>query len=586
MNILRTVRLQLKSGYLKQEPPSYTFMKRYPPLSRDTAPPVRKIERINIPYLKQYEGVLAKNPMYADERVYPAYWQHEPQALTLAKKQYELMEQGMSEEQAYDAAVKHVETLENQSYEDMKALLDKAGQKDARQPFLAAADPALLEAIAALRAKLKETPYDQLDAADQGEVDHIVQTKVLKWNEVERERRMKDPLFVLQFERLREAVFPEMTVAAAMHRVKTRDTFKSQLLDLFAISRSRLCTAAPFYYEVYASFFAKLKAEPLLGRWNERDRDVLSRWIIDTLALREIVEKSPTAKVQRYLDELRAQFFPMVRYPDRAASFELPSTDEFKAVLHANDVGYKRDNNKLYVKRFYRIPLLLFPRETFTTALLMDRERAKAAAEDEKSLLQEVMSAGLDEASVPELQQQLRDLLAGEAAGMISSDYGVRGGAGGSAGVDMSQLDALLQEADDDDTDDFAADGEADEDDEADKADDEEEEGSPAAVAERQADWDELVKKYVRTPSTTLEKERDTFLGNMERFDWTEAATEMELYTHNRERTENQLIIRARLSVDYERKESARRSREWRRRGVWIEKLPMPALELIDNRSS
>ena len=95
-----------------------------------------------------------------------------------------------------------------------------------------------------------------------------------------------------------------------------------------------------------------------------------------------------------------------------------------------------------------------------------------------------------------------------------------------------------------------------------------------------------MVKKYVRTPSTTLEKERDTFLGNMERFDWTEAATEMELYTHNRERTENQLIIRARLSVDYERKESARRSREWRRRGVWIDKLPMPALELIDNRSS
>ena len=445
LNILRTVRLQLKSGYLKQEPPSYTFMKRYPPLSRDTAPPVRKIERINIPYLKQYEGVLAKNPMYADERVYPAYWQHEPQALTLAKKQYELMEQGMSEEQAYDAAVQHVETLESQVYEDMKALLEKAGQQDARQPFLATADPALLEAIAALRAKLKETPYDQLDAADQGEIDHIVQTKVLKWNEVERERRMKDPLFVLQFERLREAVFPEMVVAAAAHRVKSRDDFKNELLNLFAVSRSRLCTAAPFYYEVYVSFFAKLKAEPLLGRWNERDREVLSRWIIDTLALREIVEKSPTAKVQRYLDDLRAQFFPMVRYPDRAASFDLPSTADFKALLYANDVGYKRDNNKLFVKRFYRIPLLLFPRETFTTALLMDRERAKAAVEDEKSLLQEVMSAGLDEASVPELQQQLRDLLAGDAAGMISSDYGVRGGSGGGAGVDMSQLDALLQ---------------------------------------------------------------------------------------------------------------------------------------------
>ena len=51
-------------------------------------------------------------------------------------------------------------------------------------------------------------------------------------------------------------------------------------------------------------------------------------------------------------------------------------------------------------------------------------------------------------------------------------------------------------------------------------------------------------------------------------------------------RTENQLIVRARLSVEYEQKEAARRFREWRRRGVWIEKLPPPALELIDNRTS
>jgi hypothetical protein len=541
---------------------------------------VRKIEKINIPYLKHYENVVAKNPIYADERVYPAYWQQEPQALTLAKKQYELMQQGMDEEGAYDEAMKYIETLESASYAELKSLLEKGGLKDARKPFTA--DATVADAIITLRAKLKETPYNQMELAEQGEIDYIVQSKVLKWNEVERERRMKDPLFVVQFEKLREVLFPEIAESTTSDRLKGREDFKDKLLGLFQVNKSRLCTAAPFYYEEYAAFFAKLKAEPMLGRWNEREREILSRWIIDTLALREIIEKSPTVKVQRYLDDLRAQFFPMVRYPDRASSFDVPSTEAFKAVLFANDVGYKREGNKgLYVRRYYRIPMLLFPKETFTTSLLMDKDRAKAVAEDEKSLLQEVMSAGLDEASVPELQQQLRDLLAGDtSAGYISSDYGVRGGESG--GVDMSQLDALLREADDDDTDDFAeADGEEEE-----IEVEEEEEEEVNEVQMSAGEWDKVVKKYVREPSTDLERERDEFLGNMEHSSWKDATSEIELYAFHRDRTENQLIIRARLSVEYEKKEAARRFREWRRRGVWIEKLPPPALELIDNRNS
>ena len=375
LNILRTVRLQLKSGYLKSEPTSYTFMKRYPPLSRDTAPPVRKIERINIPYLRQYENVVARNPIYADERVYPAYWQQEPQALTLAKKQYELMQQGQDEESAYDDAIKYIETLESKSYEELKSMLEKLGQKDARKPFMA--DASVAETIALLRIKLKETSYSSMELADQGEIDYLIQSQILKWNEVERERRMKDPIFVLQFENLRETIFPEINESNQNDRIKGREDFKDKLLGLFNVNKSRLCTAAPFYYEEYVTFFMKLKGEPMLGRWNEREREILSRWIINTLALREIIEKSPTVKVQRYLDDLRAQFFPMVRYPDRTHRYELPTVNDFKSILYANDVGYKRESNKLYVRRFYRIPLLLFPKETFTTTLLMDKERAK-----------------------------------------------------------------------------------------------------------------------------------------------------------------------------------------------------------------
>ena len=41
--------------------------------------------------------------------MYQAYWAHEPQALTLAKKQFEFMEKGDTEDEAYDKAVNFVE---------------------------------------------------------------------------------------------------------------------------------------------------------------------------------------------------------------------------------------------------------------------------------------------------------------------------------------------------------------------------------------------------------------------------------------------------------------------------------------------
>lgn len=49
--------------------------------------------------------------------------------------------------------------------------------------------------------------------------------------------------------------------------------------------------------------------------------------------------------------------------------------DDFKAILYANDVGYKRKDDKLFVQRIHRLPMLLFPKETFTTALLTDRKK-------------------------------------------------------------------------------------------------------------------------------------------------------------------------------------------------------------------
>jgi hypothetical protein len=323
-NLMRLLRIQLKMGYIDKEPVSYTFMKRYPPMMRDTVTPIRKVEVNSIPYLRLYEDALEKNPKFMDERVYPAYWQQEPLALTLAKKQYELMKKGMSEKDAYDGALEYTDQLEGRAYDEMKNIIEKSGDKGFLKPLKS--DPVFVKSMKKFSTLFSEIEYEDLDVRDQGEIDYILQTKVLKWNEVERERRMKDPEFVIQFKNLLKATFPKKSKFAVLREPFERSITKSTLMEFFNVSDTRLCTNEPFYYDDYLYYFQRAQEEPLLGRWNIRDRQNFSRWITDTLAIREIVERSLTSVVQRYLDDLRAQFFPMIRYPDRAQSFNLPST--------------------------------------------------------------------------------------------------------------------------------------------------------------------------------------------------------------------------------------------------------------------
>ena len=56
------------------------------------------------------------------------YWAHEPQALTLAKKQFEFMEKGDTEDEAYDKAVNFVEEKEGEAYENLKKLMSDLGR--------------------------------------------------------------------------------------------------------------------------------------------------------------------------------------------------------------------------------------------------------------------------------------------------------------------------------------------------------------------------------------------------------------------------------------------------------------------------
>lgn len=605
MHILRKLRLQLKTGFLRKEPSSYAFLKRYPPLSRDAANPVRNVEKHNIPYLKLYERAVAKNPLYADEKVYQAYWAHEPQALTLAKKQYEFMEKGDTETAAYDKAVTYVEEREGEAYESLKTLMsdlgDSMGGVDVKLPFLATAEKDLTITLSMFKEMLSNTPYGDLDLADQGEIDYFIQTKVLQWNEVERERRMKDPIFVRQFERLRASLLPEVGISSDEATEKRHAEYKDKLLKFFDINKSRLSAAKPFYYEEYQKYFEKLKGSPVLSKWSEMERTEFSHWIIDTLAVREMLDKNTTSTIQLYLDKLRAQFFPMIKYPLKASEYSLPPLEELKGVLYSNDVGYKKSEGQLFIRRYYLLPQLLFPVETIATAITADKSKMRSLASGEagaSSLLEEIRSAGFDEASAPQLEQQLQEYISGSVGasslGSVGGGSGVAGDeahgdshggvaggrAGGLKGTDMSTLDALLH--DDDDLEPVTRSAPA---------------TAPAAgVASAEAavstsasepgpvsaEWGEVIKQYIKEPSTPLEKERQELLASLEYHSPETLSTEHELSAFKRNRTETELLARARLAVMYERKEAARRSREWQRRGMALESLPAPALELDD----
>ncbi len=76
-----------------------------------------------------------------------------------------------------------------------------------------------------------------------------------------------------------------------------------------------------------------------------------------------------------------------------------------------------------------------------------------------------------------------------------------------------------------------------------------------------------------------LERERDQLMRALEPQDWENFTEESELFLFRRFREDNDVLMRARLAVVYERKEAARRAAEWNRRGVLIgDDLPRPTL--------
>jgi len=384
-------------------------MKRYPPLTRDSVPKFHKFTRKTIPYMELYRNALRSHPKY-NESIYPAYWQQEPLALILAKKQYAFMQEGDSEEIAFRKAERYVDEIENKSYVEMLAIRETLNDMDVKPPFMT--DNEIEEELYYWKATLHETKYEDLELADQGELDFFIQTKILKWTEVQRERRMKDVIFYSEFHKLREILFPiNANIQQEIDRESEKE-FRSFFFKIRKLDPSKLTYAAPFYIEDYISFFTKIIERPNFRQWSLRDLNHLNDWVERTLALRQIVEKRSNSTVRRYLDHLQITFFPILNKAfttpvspstnndssddisdgssddssdgssssdsdasnDSVGRFTVPTVDSIKKLLYQNQIGYKVVNGKVYVKRFYRIPALLFPKETFAANLIHDKE--------------------------------------------------------------------------------------------------------------------------------------------------------------------------------------------------------------------
>lgn len=445
---------------------------------------------------------------------------------------------------------------------------------DSRPALLA--DPVIVEGLAKWRAVLAETPYDELELADQGEIDHFIQAYVLKWSELERERRMGDPAFALQFEHLRNSLLVADTSVSAEdehgHALGSR-VDKEDVLEFLGCSRQDLLHAREkFYYEDYAMWFQKVQETPSLRDWAKDERTEMSKWIVSTLAMEHVIETEDPAGIRRYLETLRKQFFPMVNAPGTEGDFHLPSAEHVRDVLYKNDVGYRKegDAGRLYVRRFYNIPRLLFPKFILGMRLKADNDKLREALTGETSLMDEIHAAGLDESALPEIRSALEE-------------YASRTNLSGVGRDDISVLDKLL--SNDGDKAPAASSNvvsssaskrketETEAGAEVESRDDVDA-GEGVFMSPPTFDWDNelLDARYAhnyKVPQNKYERDLDLVLRGSEVISLEEVQDETDMFSFNETRAENLQIMRHRMARLYDTKEAARRARNWDRAGKW-----------------
>lgn len=431
---------------------------------------------------------------------------------------------------------------------------------------------------------MKKTRYHDLDLAIQGEIDHFIQTKILKWNEVERERRMRDPMFAINFEKIRCLVlgFKQEEI---LKQKKVEEIIGESQFEKWSAKEK-------FYYQDYAFYFYKIKGSTLNGVLNESEMRKFDTWCRETLAVNifgtNFVKKK---EFEDYLDGIKLDFFPFLQFQksgkyikswkseirnnqqqsrEFCPDYNIPDIDTFRRILFRNGVGYRLDEErKLYVQRFYLIPALLWPvQEGLDGAvsggnfdILSKRlSNERTAYNQNENVMDVIFDEKLEnlEKEVTSLHEEIRK---------FSSDKSDKS--------DVSTLHEFIYDDNDEvmKTMDFR-----------DKRIDElfdniTPKGMNVDLEETNFDnyplvsryengkeFQKIVEEFSDKPRTLLQMERELWFRQAEFFNVEDVCDESDVLSIRGSRVDQQLMTRAELSIKYEEKEACRRNLDWESR--------------------
>lgn len=411
-SILRYIRLNLKTGYMQDKPWEFDYIRRFPPVTNVYNPDFYTIRKMDIPYFRLYEKLKRTDARYADDHVYPTHQMDEPEALTIAKQQYQYMQNGLSEDDALRKATHEMNTTENKAYIELQTLIDKIEANGAHHYQSITKDPIVKEGLETYQKVLADYPYDTLDLGQQGEIDKFIHIYLLHWNEVQREKRMKDFVFYEKYQELLEVLFPRSSIGQKTYESYLHPRIKKSIFKQLELNDIYHHPQKKFYIEDYLHFYSLFKKDPLHHTtWELKLRASFITWSRSTLLYQSLLKKDRNL-AKDFNDQMEAYLFPMILFPSRCQDLPNLTLQSIKEICYHNNIGYMRDpnsglggefvsppstdnenklgsdnnddiddevvvneTNKLYVRRFYKLPQLLFPRDHFCATIALDQPK-------------------------------------------------------------------------------------------------------------------------------------------------------------------------------------------------------------------
>jgi len=264
-------------------------------------------------------------------------------AYKMASEIWRSVQEGKTEKEAFEAAEVRMAQEEEVEFNKFRKMVGSAFLDGG--PVLVV-DRESLEQYERWKSTLSRTPYHELSEGEKGLMDRFLTHHVLGWDDTQAEMRMKNMAWVFYLLKLRDALFP--SVERSVVRGRNKEVWR--VLKKAGEASSDL-PKRPFFYESYQEIFARSMGS--LGMEGEVDR-----WVFERLRGPGYKASLSQAEKGRYLERMRAAFFPHLIVTDIPIS--LPTVDKLKEILYKAKIGYRKRMDKLEIRRFYKLPSLLF----------------------------------------------------------------------------------------------------------------------------------------------------------------------------------------------------------------------------------